>query len=79
MKSHLTQILVVTAFICNTSLAQQNADASLSSNDLVADNMLLWQRDNGGWPNDTYNIFFDIPGPTSTTTSTKKKQRLTKY
>lgn len=27
--------------------------------DVTAENMLLWQRSNGGWPKDTYKNFFD--------------------
>jgi hypothetical protein len=27
--------------------------------DLTAENMLLWQRSNGGWPKSTYNVLFD--------------------
>jgi PelA/Pel-15E family pectate lyase len=48
MKTHLLLILL---FACSIVSAQQN--------DLAADNMLLWQRNNGGWPKDTYNVFFD--------------------
>src|SRR5690348_12754255 len=59
LKNHLSQLLLLAIFISNLSWAQQNTNAAASRNDLVADNMLLWQRENGGWPKDTYNVFFD--------------------
>jgi PelA/Pel-15E family pectate lyase len=59
MKNHLFQFLLLAICVSSLSSAQQSSNVANSNNDLVADNMLLWQRDNGGWPKDTYNIFFD--------------------
>ena len=47
------------AIIFTVPVFAQENDTKQPSEELVADNMLLWQRNNGGWPKDTYNIFFD--------------------
>lgn len=36
-----------------------NTTSQEPAKDLTAENMMLWQRFNGGWPKDTYNVFFD--------------------
>lgn len=60
MKKYFSQILLLSILCGNMSWSQENANASGAGNDnLVAENMLLWQRDNGGWPKDTYNVLFD--------------------
>lgn len=46
-------LFILTCWVVNFIYGQS------SSHDLTADNMLLWQRNNGGWPKDTYTIFFD--------------------
>jgi len=60
MKKRISQFLLLAIFAVNLGWAQENTNnTNAPKNDLVAENMLLWQRDNGGWPKDTYNIFFD--------------------
>lgn len=59
MQKHLILVFLFSVIFSNIIFAQQNLSATESRNDLVADNMLLWQRVNGGWPKDTYNVFFD--------------------
>lgn len=59
MKKHFLQVLLLSICLGQLGWAQQNTNESKTSEDLAAENMLLWQRDNGGWPKDTYNILFD--------------------
>src|SRR5690242_19756302 len=59
MKRIFCQALLLMV-ICEIGFGQEDANKVQSSKeDLVAENMLLWQRDNGGWPKDTWNVFFD--------------------
>jgi PelA/Pel-15E family pectate lyase len=59
MKRTLLQLFLLTIVCGNISFAQGTNQAQAIKEDLVAENMLLWQRDNGGWPKDTYNVLFD--------------------
>jgi PelA/Pel-15E family pectate lyase len=60
MNKHFSLLLLTAIFAANLGWAQENTNSSNTARyDLVAENMLLWQRANGGWPKDTYNIFFD--------------------
>lgn len=60
MKKRFAHLLIIAILTVNLGWAQENTNnTNASKNDLVAENILLWQRNNGGWPKDTYNIFFD--------------------
>jgi PelA/Pel-15E family pectate lyase len=59
MKNKTGLLLVfILALWGNSSFAQNNPSGTVKE-DLTAENMLLWQRSYGGWPKDTYNVFFD--------------------
>lgn len=59
MKNFIKSILLLLAAFLVITRDVQGQLSDSSRNDLAAENMLLWQRSNGGWPKDTYNIFFD--------------------
>ena len=60
MKRKFSKLFLLAVLCSKISLAQNNAnETGVIKEDLVAENMLLWQRENGGWPKDTYNAFFD--------------------
>jgi PelA/Pel-15E family pectate lyase len=60
MKRKLLPFFLLAVLCGELSLAQGDANKPQAmTEDLIAENMLLWQRDNGGWPKDTYNILFD--------------------
>ncbi len=60
MKRDTIPGLLIAILLLNPALSQvSNNDTKQPEEELVANNMLLWQRNNGGWPKDTYNIFFD--------------------
>lgn len=60
MKRLFSLLSLLTLSFGTLCFGQGNSSQVKSPNDdLVAENMLLWQRDNGGWPKDTYNILFD--------------------
>ncbi len=60
MNRYLLQVLLMAILFVQPALSQvNNNEAKQASEVLVAENMLLWQRNNGGWPKDTYNVFFD--------------------
>jgi PelA/Pel-15E family pectate lyase len=59
MKLFLSAFLIAIFFGGPVLSQESNKQAKQPSEELVAENMLLWQRNNGGWPKDTYNVFFD--------------------
>lgn len=62
------------AFLTKSIAAQQSSSIADPSHELMADNILLWQRTNGGWPKDTYDIFFD-DSKTSIDNDTNKEKK----
>src|SRR5215831_4861659 len=60
MKRKFLQVLLLAILIEGTAIAQTDSNkAQAPKEDPVAENMLLWQRDKGGWPKDTWNVLFD--------------------
>lgn len=60
--------LVLLFFVCQFCTAQsiKKTDAP-AKEDLTAENMLLWQRNVGGWPKDTYPKYYDDKNATADT------------
>jgi PelA/Pel-15E family pectate lyase len=59
---YLHGLIFVLAWIGNLSCVNSQSLAPSQGNvqqDVTAENMLLWQRNNGGWPKDTYPVFID--------------------
>ena len=57
-------MLVMIAALSSVNAKENHSTQVLKSrhkqqHDVAAENMLLWQRSNGGWPKDTYKNFYD--------------------
>jgi len=59
MKNKAVLLLFFILALLSNSGFSQNSPSGTVKEDLTAENMLLWQRSYGGWPKDTYNVFFD--------------------
>src|SRR6478752_2047263 len=61
-RKYLRVFIFVIAFLGNLEYVNSQTVSSSDvkpQQDLTAENMLLWQRNNGGWPKDTYPTFID--------------------